>query len=74
MVHVEALMELWRALYGPACSGDLDAVDRFLHVEERLSRLMALDLADHLTAPEPASPGDDDAANGTTRTRRFVRE
>jgi hypothetical protein len=50
MVHVEALMELWRALYPPACSGDLEAVDRFLRVEERLSRLLALDLADQILA------------------------
>lgn len=48
MVHVEALMELWRALYTPATSGDLEAVDRFLRVEERLSRLLALDLADQI--------------------------
>ncbi len=48
MVHVEALMELWRVLYSPATSGDLEAVDRFLKVEERLSRLLALDLADQI--------------------------
>jgi hypothetical protein len=62
MVHVEALMELWRALYAPACAGDLDMVDRFLKVEERLSRLLALDLADlyasgFVTPPEGAVPG-----------------
>ncbi len=46
MVHVEALMELWRTLYAPAIGGDLDMVNRFLRVEERLSRLLALDLVD----------------------------
>lgn len=50
VVHAEALMELWRTLYTPACSGDLEAVDRFLRVEERLSRLLGLDLADRRPA------------------------
>ena len=67
MVHVEALMELWRALYGAATNGDLDAIDRFLRVEERLSRLLALDMADRLSVGEPV----DAEANGNGRG--FVR-
>jgi hypothetical protein len=43
MVHAEALMDIWRTLYGPATEGDLAAIDRFLRVEERLSRLLGLD-------------------------------
>jgi hypothetical protein len=76
MVHVEALMELWRALYAPACNGDLEAVDRFLKVEERLSRLLALDLADLYawglaTPPEGAKPGQSaPEANGSGPPRR----
>ena len=85
MVHVEALMELWRALYGPATNGDLDAVDRFLKVEERLSRLLALDLADLYawglaTPPEGAVPGEAAGTLAVPRNgeaeaaeRRFVR-
>ena len=84
MVHVEALMELWRTLYGPACAGDLDKIDRFLKVEERLSRLLALDLADAYASgaanrPEGAlsgrsaeagAKGDDESGE---RVTRFVR-
>ena len=87
MVHVEALMELWRALYAPACNGDLDAVDRFLKVEERLSRLLALDLADLYALglavpPDGAVPGDGPRASASEpngaddsaeRISRFVR-
>jgi hypothetical protein len=40
--HAEALMELWRVLYGPATAGDIDAIDRFLRVEERISILLGL--------------------------------
>ena len=36
-------MDLWRVLYGPATAGDIDAIDRFLRVEERISRLLGLD-------------------------------
>ena len=43
MVHAEALMDVWRVLHGPASQGDLAAIDRFLRVEERLSRLLGLD-------------------------------
>ena len=83
MVHVEALMELWRTLYGPACAGDLDKIDRFLKVEERLSRLLALDLVDAYASgaarPEGAPSGrsGDAVANGEDesgeRVTRFVR-
>ena len=83
MVHVEALMELWRTLYGPACAGDLDNIDRFLKVEERLSRLLALDLVDiyasgAATRPDSAlpGPGGEGGANGDAeheRVARFVR-
>jgi hypothetical protein len=83
MVHVEALMELWRTLYAPAVGGDLDMVDRFLKVEERLSRLLALDLADLYSSgaaqrPDGAVPAGTSTggANGEAeleRVNRFVR-
>lgn len=73
LVHVEALMELWRTLYTPACGGDLDAVDRFLRVEERLSRLLALDLADQGGQAPPRAPGGIDGEGGEAATRRFMR-
>ena len=44
LLHVEALMELWRALYAAALAGDRVAIDQFLRVEERISRLLGLDL------------------------------
>lgn len=44
LLHADVLMELWRALYPAAVSGDPAAVDRFLRVEERISRLLGLDL------------------------------
>ena len=50
VVHAEALMDVWRVLHGPASQGDLAAIDRFLRVEERLSRLLGLD-----RQPEEAS-------------------
>ena len=43
LLHAEALMDLWRVLYGPATAGDIDAIDRFLQVEERIARLLGLD-------------------------------
>ncbi len=85
MVHVEALMELWRVLYGPACAGDLANVDRFLRVEERLSRLLALDLVDlygsgAATRPVGAVPGPTESATRASgedehavRVERFAR-
>ena len=66
LVHVEALMELWRALYGPATAGDLPAIDRFLRVEERLALLLDLE-----PGARPASDGDGEAAEALER--RFVR-
>lgn len=75
VVHVEALMELWRALYPAAVAGDLDAVDRFVRVEERVARLLGLDLADQAQRPagtDAAMAELDGEANGE-RTRRFVR-
>jgi hypothetical protein len=43
LLHAEALMDLWRVLYGPATAGDADAIDRFLRVEERIASLLGLD-------------------------------
>lgn len=76
MVHVEALMALWRVLYTPACRGDLEAVDRFLRVEERLSRLLALDLADQidLTDDREDAGGADVDGDPVGDGRRFVRD
>ena len=42
LLHAEALMDLWRVLYGPATAGDIDAIDRFLRVEERIASLLGL--------------------------------
>ncbi|WP_217921095.1 helix-turn-helix domain-containing protein [Miltoncostaea oceani] len=69
MVHVEALMELWRTLYTPATNGDLPSVDRFLKVEERLSRLLALDLADQVGG----GMEDEEIDEENAPARRFVR-
>lgn len=44
LLHVEVLMELWRVLYASAMAGDRAAIDQFLRVEERISRLFGLDL------------------------------
>lgn len=74
MVHVEALMELWRNLYGPACAGDLDVVDRFLQVEQRLSRLLALDLADHIGVEDDADEDDAEGEPAAAGSGRFVRD
>lgn len=74
MIHVEALMELWRALYGPACAGDLEVVDRFLKVEQRLSRLLALDLADQIGIDDDSRDDEPESAGGApSASRRFVR-
>jgi hypothetical protein len=43
LLHAEALMDLWRVLYGPATAGDSDAIDRFLRVEQRIASLLGLD-------------------------------
>jgi len=55
-LHVDALMELWRALYPAAAAGDLASIDRFLVVERRVGDLIGLGrLAD-----EGAQGGDDE--------------
>jgi hypothetical protein len=41
-LHVDALMELWRALYPAASAGDLASIDRFLQVERRVGDLIGL--------------------------------
>lgn len=57
-LHTEALMDVWYALYRPAAEGDIESIDRFLRVEERIARLLGLDLAegpgDRLPEPAPA--------------------
>ncbi len=77
VVHVEALMELWRALYPAAVAGDLDAVDRFVRVEERVARLLGLDLTDQAQRPagtDAAMAEIDGVGEGNgERPRRFVR-
>lgn len=60
-VHSEALMELWRAVYPAAVTGDMDAIDRFLRIEERLSRLHGLDSGADATSRE--TRGDEDHAD-----------
>ncbi|MGI9538719.1 MAG: helix-turn-helix domain-containing protein [Miltoncostaeaceae bacterium] len=54
-LHIEALRELWRSLVGPASRGDLDAIDRFLKVEERIAQLTGIDAHDADAADEPES-------------------
>jgi hypothetical protein len=73
VVHVEALMELWRVLYPAAAAGDLAAVDRFVRVEERLARLLGLDLADQAQRPEHADGAAPELDDHDARSRRFVR-
>lgn len=41
-LHAEALMDIWRALYSRAADGELEAIDRFLRVEERLAAVLGL--------------------------------
>src|SRR3954469_24908036 len=54
IVHAEALMDLWRVLHTPASQGDMPSIDRFLRVEERLSRLLGLDRGADESAGEQA--------------------
>lgn len=61
-VHVEALLGVWRALYPAAQQGDLETIDRFLRVEERLARLQGLDLGAAAEAPVTVLVGDEAAA------------
>jgi len=42
-LHVEALMDIWRVVFPVARQGDVQAIDRFLMVEARLSRLLGID-------------------------------
>jgi hypothetical protein len=49
VLHTEALMDIWYALYPAAIEGNLEAVDRFLEVERRLATLQGLE-------PKPAQP------------------
>jgi len=42
-LHAEALMDIWRALQARAAAGEVEAIDRFLRVEERLAALLGLD-------------------------------
>ncbi len=67
-LHVDALMELWRALYPAASSGDLASIDRFLQIERRVGDLIGLGRgSDAVVVPL----ADDDAA--AVEGRRFVR-
>jgi len=80
MVHAEALMDIWRALYGPASAGDLAAIDRFLRVEERLSRLLGLDRQPQDAGGEQAvrivvgAEGEEPVPEEDASPRRFRRE
>jgi hypothetical protein len=67
-LHVDALMELWRALYPAASAGDLAAIDRFLQVERRVGDLIGLGRAAEPPAVLPLAEED-----GVTESRRFVR-
>jgi hypothetical protein len=81
VVHAEALMDLWRVLHPSASQGDMAAIDRFLRVEERLSRLLGLDRGSDdsageqalriLVGPDGEEPSDEPAA---PPSRRFARE
>jgi hypothetical protein len=65
LLHADVLMELWRALYPAAVSGDPAAVDRFLRVEERISQLLGLDL-------QPAGDGNGRAEAARREERVLV--
>jgi hypothetical protein len=78
LVHAEALMDIWRALYPLASEGDLAAVDRFLRVEERLARLLGLDRQadggpDERGVQIVVGQGDAGGEGEPPRTRRFRR-
>jgi Homeodomain-like domain len=53
VLHTEALMDIWYALYPAAIEGNLEAVDRFLEVERRLATLQGLEPK---PAPAPSAP------------------
>lgn len=73
LVHTEALMDLWRSLYGPATNGEPAAVEQFLKVEERIARLLGLDRdpgsGDSIQIVVPGSEG-----ATTSRSKRFSRD
>lgn len=66
-LHSEALMDVWYALYRPAAEGDMEAIDRFLRVEERIARLLGLDLGEGSgeRLPEPAPARAESRSNGS---------
>ena len=66
-LHVDALMELWRALYPAAAAGDLASIDRFLLIERRVGDLIGLGRADG-----GSEPGGDDE-DFVVEQRRFAR-
>lgn len=81
VVHAEALMELWKVLHPSAAQGDMAAIDRFLRVEERLSRLLGLDRRADDSANEQAlrilvGPDGEEASEepASAPARRFARE
>lgn len=68
-LHSEALMDVWYALYRPAAEGDIEAIDRFLRVEERIARLLGLDLGEGSgeRLPEPAPARAEPHSNGAAK-------
>jgi hypothetical protein len=66
-LHVDALMELWRALYPAAAAGDLASIDRFLLIERRVGELIGLG------RPDDGSEGADDDDDFVVEQRRFAR-
>ena len=67
-LHVDALMELWRALYPAAAAGDLASIDRFLLIERRVGDLIGLGRADG-----GSEPGGDEDEDFVVEQRRFAR-
>ena len=68
-LHVDALMELWRALYPAASAGDLASIDRFLQIERRVGDLIGLGRGADAVAVMPLTDEDGFSMEG----RRFVR-
>jgi hypothetical protein len=66
-LHVDALMELWRALYPAAAAGDLASIDRFLLIERRVGDLIGLG-----RSGDDVEPGTDDE-DYVVQQRRFAR-
>ena len=73
-LHSEALMDVWYALYRPAAEGDIEAIDRFLRVEERIARLLGLDLGEGSgeRLPEPAPARTEPHSNGAAQQSAAV--